>query len=173
MRRSILCVCQLLLACIWCTEMPGLQLLRRKTCTTGDKPLRGARIVGCTHVTSKSAVSSSSHPSPHSSLHTPLIPPLIPPFIHPFISPYSISLSYSLVSSTPLSPSPLFSFPYLIHLSSIHCRMFLPLICFLTSSQPILPCVTLSLTLPFSLHSTHHSSSSVLAETHTTPPVSQ
>ena len=38
-------------------EMPGLKLLRKKTCTTGDKPLRGARIVGCTHVTAKSAVS--------------------------------------------------------------------------------------------------------------------
>ena len=37
--------------------MPGLKLLRRKTCTTGDKPLKGARIVGCTHVTAKSAVS--------------------------------------------------------------------------------------------------------------------
>lgn len=37
-------------------EMPGLKLLRKKTCTTGDKPLRGARIVGCTHVTAKSAV---------------------------------------------------------------------------------------------------------------------
>lgn len=42
------------------SEMPGLKLLRRKTCTTGDKPLKGARIVGCTHVTAKSAVSTSS-----------------------------------------------------------------------------------------------------------------
>ena len=35
-------------------EMPGLMLLRRKTCaSTGDKPLKGARIVGCTHVTAQ------------------------------------------------------------------------------------------------------------------------
>jgi adenosylhomocysteinase len=38
-------------------EMPGLMLLRRKTCaSTGDKPLKGARIVGCTHITAQSAV---------------------------------------------------------------------------------------------------------------------
>jgi adenosylhomocysteinase len=37
-------------------EMPGLMLLRRKTTTTGDKPLKGARIVGCTHVTAQAAV---------------------------------------------------------------------------------------------------------------------
>jgi adenosylhomocysteinase len=35
-------------------EMPGLMLLRRKTCvSTGDKPLQGARIVGCTHITAQ------------------------------------------------------------------------------------------------------------------------
>ena len=35
-------------------EMPGLMLLRRKTCaSTGDKPLKGARIVGCTHITAQ------------------------------------------------------------------------------------------------------------------------
>ena len=40
-------------ACLY-SEMPGLMLLRRKTCaSTGDKPLKGARIVGCTHVTAQ------------------------------------------------------------------------------------------------------------------------
>ncbi len=37
--------------------MPGLMLLRRKTTATGDKPLKGARIVGCTHITAQAAVS--------------------------------------------------------------------------------------------------------------------
>ena len=41
-----------------CTEMPGLMLLRKKTCeATGDKPLKGAKIVGCTHITAQAAVS--------------------------------------------------------------------------------------------------------------------
>lgn len=48
----------------WCThclslfptEMPGLMLLRRKTTVTGDKPLKGAKIVGCSHITSQAAV---------------------------------------------------------------------------------------------------------------------
>jgi len=35
-------------------EMPGLMSLRRRA--SGDKPLRGARIVGCTHVTAQVAV---------------------------------------------------------------------------------------------------------------------
>ena len=40
------------------TEMPGLMLLRRKTCASvGGKPLSGARIAGCTHITAQSAVS--------------------------------------------------------------------------------------------------------------------
>ena len=39
-------------------EMPGLKVLRRKTCaSTGDKPLSGAKIIGCTHVTAQLAVS--------------------------------------------------------------------------------------------------------------------
>ena len=38
-------------------EMPGLMLLRRKTTATGDKPLKDARIVGCTHITAQAAVS--------------------------------------------------------------------------------------------------------------------
>ena len=38
--------------------MPGLMLLRRKTCAAvGGKPLIGARIAGCTHITAQSAVS--------------------------------------------------------------------------------------------------------------------
>lgn len=37
-------------------EMPGLMLLRRKTTVTGDKPLKGAKIVGCSHITSQAAV---------------------------------------------------------------------------------------------------------------------
>ena len=50
---------------LWCThphislfpaEMPGLMLLRRKTTVTGDKPLKGAKIVGCSHITSQAAV---------------------------------------------------------------------------------------------------------------------
>lgn len=36
-------------------EMPGLMLLRKRNCT--DKPLEGAKIVGCTHVTAQAAVS--------------------------------------------------------------------------------------------------------------------
>ncbi len=37
--------------------MPGLKVLRRKTCAnTGDKPLSGAKIIGCTHITAQSAV---------------------------------------------------------------------------------------------------------------------
>jgi adenosylhomocysteinase len=38
------------------TEMPGLMLLRRKTTVTGDKPLKGAKILGCSHITAQSAV---------------------------------------------------------------------------------------------------------------------
>lgn len=36
-------------------EMPSLMLLRKKRCA-GDKPLKGARITGCTHITAQSAV---------------------------------------------------------------------------------------------------------------------
>lgn len=35
--------------------MPGLMSLRKKG--QGDKPLVGARIIGCTHVTAQTAVS--------------------------------------------------------------------------------------------------------------------
>jgi len=49
--------------------MPGLKMLRRKTCTTGDKPLKGARIVGCTHVNAKSAVSQLKHNYLHVYIH--------------------------------------------------------------------------------------------------------
>jgi len=41
-------------------EMPGLMLLRKKTCeceSRGEKPLKGAKIVGCTHITAQAAVS--------------------------------------------------------------------------------------------------------------------
>ena len=50
--------------CVVPAEMPALKVLRRKTCATsgdkhtaGEKPLSGAKIVGCTHVTAQSAVS--------------------------------------------------------------------------------------------------------------------
>lgn len=36
-------------------EMPGLILLRKRN--ANDRPLEGAKIVGCTHVTAQSAVS--------------------------------------------------------------------------------------------------------------------
>ena len=42
---------------IFALEMPGLMLLRKRNCT--DKPLEGAKIVGCTHVTAQAAVSKS------------------------------------------------------------------------------------------------------------------
>lgn len=41
----------------WCvfSEMPGLIALRKRA--QGDKPLQGAKIVGCTHITAQTAVS--------------------------------------------------------------------------------------------------------------------
>jgi len=36
-------------------EMPALLLLRKKTCN-GDKPLKGAKIIGCSHITAQAAV---------------------------------------------------------------------------------------------------------------------
>lgn len=36
-------------------EMPGLMALRRRA--ENDKPLHGAKIVGCTHITAQTAVS--------------------------------------------------------------------------------------------------------------------
>jgi len=38
-----------------CSEMPGLMALRKRA--QGDKPLNGAKIVGCTHITAQTAVS--------------------------------------------------------------------------------------------------------------------
>lgn len=38
--------------------MPGLIALRRRA--QGDKPLSGAKIVGCTHITAQTAVSTDS-----------------------------------------------------------------------------------------------------------------
>ena len=35
-------------------EMPGLMALRRRA--EGDKPLQGAKVVGCTHITAQTAV---------------------------------------------------------------------------------------------------------------------
>jgi len=35
-------------------EMPGLMALRKRA--QGDKPLNGAKIVGCTHITAQTAV---------------------------------------------------------------------------------------------------------------------
>ena len=40
-------------------EMPALMDLRRRA--QGDKPLNGARIVGCTHLSAQSAVSSTAY----------------------------------------------------------------------------------------------------------------
>lgn len=37
-----------------CTEMTGVMALRQRT--KGDKPLSGARIAGCTHITAQTAV---------------------------------------------------------------------------------------------------------------------
>ena len=37
--------------------MPGLMALRKRA--QGDKPLAGAKIVGCTHITAQTAVSTS------------------------------------------------------------------------------------------------------------------
>ena len=65
----------------WCShyihssEMPGLMLLRKKTTHTGDKPLLGAHIIGCTHINAQSAVSTShsrtySHTHTHTHAHT-------------------------------------------------------------------------------------------------------
>ena len=51
------CVCNLYMTYYYYAEMSGLMLLRRKTTVTGDKPLKGARIVGCTHITAQAAVS--------------------------------------------------------------------------------------------------------------------
>lgn len=39
-------------------EMPALLLLRRKTTCNGEKPLLGAKIIGCSHITAQAAVSS-------------------------------------------------------------------------------------------------------------------
>lgn len=43
------------MSCYLSIEMPGLMLLRKRNCT--DKPLEGAKIVACTHVTAQAAVS--------------------------------------------------------------------------------------------------------------------
>ncbi len=37
-------------------EMPGLKVLRRKSCGNNEKALTGAKIVGCTHITPHYAV---------------------------------------------------------------------------------------------------------------------
>lgn len=50
------------------TEMPGLMALRKRA--HGDKPLSGAKIVGCTHVTAQIAVSCWLHRSNFTMLHT-------------------------------------------------------------------------------------------------------
>ena len=41
-------------------EMPALLLLRKKTICNGEKPLLGAKIIGCSHITAQAAVSSTS-----------------------------------------------------------------------------------------------------------------
>jgi len=44
-------------AVIMTAEMPALLLLRKKTTCNGEKPLRGAKIIGCSHITAQAAVS--------------------------------------------------------------------------------------------------------------------
>ena len=39
---------------LFMTEMPGLMALRKRA--QDDKPLSGARVVGCTHITAQTAV---------------------------------------------------------------------------------------------------------------------
>jgi len=38
-------------------EMPALLLLRKKTTCNGEKPLQGAKVIGCSHITAQAAVS--------------------------------------------------------------------------------------------------------------------
>lgn len=45
-------------------EMPGLIALRRRA--ENDKPLSGAKIIGCTHITAQTAVSVALDPKPFS-----------------------------------------------------------------------------------------------------------
>lgn len=49
MRSLFICFCYFL-----CLEMPGLMSLRRRA--EADKPLSGAKIAGCTHLTAQTAV---------------------------------------------------------------------------------------------------------------------
>ncbi len=42
--------------CFVFSEMPGLMALRKRA--QGDQPLKNAKIVGCTHITAQTAVSS-------------------------------------------------------------------------------------------------------------------
>lgn len=42
--------------CLGCLEMPALMVLRKKA--GGEKPLAGAKVMGCTHITAQTAVSS-------------------------------------------------------------------------------------------------------------------
>lgn len=41
-------------ALFWFSEMPALMALRKRA--QGEKPLAGAKIVGCTHITAQTAV---------------------------------------------------------------------------------------------------------------------
>ncbi len=52
---ELLCICIHVLI----LEMPGLMLLRKRN--MNEKPLEGAKIVGCTHITAQAAVSSFSY----------------------------------------------------------------------------------------------------------------
>lgn len=49
--------------CLWYLEMPALMVLRKTA--GGEKPLAGAKVVGCTHITAQTAVSST-----HKRTHT-------------------------------------------------------------------------------------------------------
>lgn len=52
------------------SEMPALMALRKRA--QGEKPLAGAKIVGCTHITAQTAVSSSSAKHSHTCLFSSL-----------------------------------------------------------------------------------------------------
>lgn len=52
----------------FCTiEMPALMALRKRA--QGEKPLAGAKIVGCTHITAQTAVSVHTHTHIHTIIH--------------------------------------------------------------------------------------------------------
>lgn len=49
------------------SEMPALMALRKRA--QGEKPLAGAKVVGCTHITAQTAVSGNKHRHTHTPNH--------------------------------------------------------------------------------------------------------